>query len=611
MKAFGFSLKYLGITLLALTLILGFGWNTAEANNGKVEVLIGFEGKPGPAEHRLIGSQGGKVTKELKRIDVLLVELPSHDSEWVINALRNVPKVSFVEENGIMEAHSQTVPWGIDRVFGDGSYSFPTWNASRGEGIGVAILDTGIYCDHPDLIVIGGTNTIDATGHCSDGSGHGTHVAGTVAALDNNLGVVGVAPDVDLYAVKVLDDGGGGTVASVVAGIEWAVDQDISIINMSLGGGHHQTLQLAIQDAYNEGVLLVASAGNSGPRPNSVSYPARYPEVIAVSATDINDGFPNFSSRGSQVELAAPGVSILSTLPANRYGYGSGTSMASPHVAGVAALVRATDPALSNVEIRKILQDTAEDIGLSSDRQGYGLVRADLAVAKALENQPDPIPDPDTDPEYGVEIIPTDGEQKTATPGYDVTYEFTIKNTGTEDDTYDISIDGNGWSATTSTSSVSIDAGGSVDITVTHSIPDSAGDDDSDTGTLIVSSDNATSTASFTTTVEKPAVPGDPIAMTATESATSAWWHNRNIWRADVTITVTYEYNSPVKGAEVKGVFGNNGSVVGVTNNDGEIILESGNFRQNVDQVMFKVESVILEGYYWDSYFEKIYIDRP
>ncbi len=394
MKAHSFSLKYLSVILLALLLVFGFGWSTAEANTDKVEVLIGFEGKPGPAEHRLIKSQGGEVTKELERIDVLLVELPSHASDRAVNALQNIPNISFVEENGTMEAHSQTVPWGIDRVFGDESYSFPTWNTSEGERIGVAILDTGIDLRHEDLEVAGGFATVNCfpPARCArpwdDDHGHGTHVAGTVAALNNEKGVVGVAPNIDLYAVKVLDRNGGGSWADIANGITWATDEDIEIINMSLGGGHSSTVQRAVKYAHEAGVLLVASAGNSGPGENTVSYPAAYPEVIAVSATDINDEFPNFSSRGSQVELAAPGVSILSTVPGG-YETKSGTSMASPHVAGVAALVWATDSDMDNVKVREILQDTAEDIGLSSDRQGYGLARADLAVGSLDDGDDD------------------------------------------------------------------------------------------------------------------------------------------------------------------------------------------------------------------------------
>ncbi len=267
-----------------------------------------------------------------------------------------------------MEAHNQVVPWGINRVFGDEIYSFDTWELKTGTGVGVAVLDTGIDCRHPDLRVVGGVNTVDNTNYCSDRNGHGTHVAGTISALDNDRGVVGVAPDIDLYGVKVLSDNGGGTSASVANGILWAIEQDnVKIINMSLGGGHSLTMERAVADAYEAGVLLVASAGNSGSE--SVSFPAAYSNVIAVSATNNNDGFASFSSFGSEVELTAPGVSVLSTLPRNSYGSLNGTSMASPHVAGVAALVWGADSSLSNSDVRAVLQNTAQDIELPVKRR--------------------------------------------------------------------------------------------------------------------------------------------------------------------------------------------------------------------------------------------------
>lgn len=269
-----------------------------------------------------------------------------------------------------MFAHSQTVPWGIDRVFGGEQNRLLTWEISeKGLGIKVAILDTGIDEKHEDLTVAGGTTAVDDTQWGSDGSGHGTHVAGTVAALDNNLGVVGVAPNVALYAVKVLSDGGSGSVSSVVGGIKWAVGQGIPVLNMSLGSGtSSQTLKDACDAAFDAGHLLVAAAGNSGNpagRGDNVGYPAAYESVIAVAASDDNDRRASFSSTGPAVELIAPGVSVLSTLPGDSYDTYNGTSMASPHVAGAAALAWAVNLDLTNAGIREILQDTAEDLGLS------------------------------------------------------------------------------------------------------------------------------------------------------------------------------------------------------------------------------------------------------
>ncbi len=318
-------------------------------------------------------------------------------------------------------------------MFGDESYSFDTWEITRGSGIAVAILDTGIDENHEDLPrPLGGKNTIDDTHWGSDGSGHGTHVAGTAAALDNNPGVVGVGPEINLYAVKVLNDSGNGTVSSVVAGIEWAVDQNIPVLNMSLGtGSHFQTLQDASDNAYSAGHLLVSSAGNSG-NPggggDNVTYPARYSSVIAVAASNQNDGRASFSSTGPDVELIAPGVSVLSTLPDNSYGSYNGTSMASPHVAGAAALAWAVNSELSNVQIRGILQDTAEDLGLSANHRGYGLVRADLAVAA--------VSDPSEPATGNIEGTVKDHDSDTAIEGATVAVEGTDLSATTDANGY-------------------------------------------------------------------------------------------------------------------------------------------------------------------------------
>jgi subtilisin family serine protease len=215
-----------------------------------------------------------------------------------------------------------------------------------------------------------------------DDNGHGTHVAGIIAAEDNNTGVVGVAPGAALYALKVLDRTGSGYVSDVVAAIQWATENDIQVINMSLGGAYDIFLDAACWLAYYyDGLILVAAAGNGG----SVIYPAAYDSVMAVSATNSADELAWFSSTGLEVELAAPGVDIYSTYKDGGYATKSGTSMASPHVAGTAALVWKAYPLLLNNDIRTQLQNTAEDIGLLSTEQGYGLVDADEAVEVSLD----------------------------------------------------------------------------------------------------------------------------------------------------------------------------------------------------------------------------------
>jgi fibronectin type 3 domain-containing protein len=238
-----------------------------------------------------------------------------------------------------------------------------------------------------------------------DDNGHGTHCAGIVAAEDNDIGVIGVAPEAYLYAVKVLDSGGSGYLSDVIAGIQWSIDNGMQVISMSLGTSFDfQSLHDACDAAYyDNGILVVAAAGNSGTvsgKGDNVIYPAKYDSVIAVAATDSNDERAWWSSTGPDVELAAPGVSIYSTYWDDTYATLSGTSMACPHVTGTAALVfvTAVDPAYDldgdgvwdASEVRKKLQDTADDLGdPGRDPQyGYGLVDADEAASLADTEPP-------------------------------------------------------------------------------------------------------------------------------------------------------------------------------------------------------------------------------
>jgi subtilisin family serine protease len=277
----------------------------------------------------------------------------------------------------------QVLPWGIDRV--DADLVWPTGN--NADPVKVAIVDTGISKDHPDLAanIKGGINTINPSRGWNDDNGHGSHVAGIAAALNNSIGVVGVGPLVDLYAVKVLNRNGSGFLSDVIEGIQWAVANGSQIINLSLGTSSNiQSMHDAVIAAYNAGVIVVAAAGNNG---GAVIYPAAYPEVIAVSATDTNNQLASFSSRGPEIDLAAPGVSIYSTYKGTGYATLSGTSMAAPHVTGSAALVLNTpvggydtdaDGVWDPAEVQKKLQDRSVDLGtLGFDTlYGWGLVNA-------------------------------------------------------------------------------------------------------------------------------------------------------------------------------------------------------------------------------------------
>lgn len=284
------------------------------------------------------------------------------------------------------------LPWGVDRIDAE-------LVGYDGTGINVAILDTGIDKDHPDLagnIVESGCRNFVQTGRkldtskWDDDNGHGTHVAGTIGAIDNDIGVIGVAPNVNLFAYKVLDRSGSGSIYWIADAIRYAADHDIDIISMSLGAAsdYQGVLESACSYAYGKGVLIVAAAGNEA---GAVSYPAALSTVIAVSATGHYyddeglevDYFASFSNYGSEVELSAPGVSVESTYKDGTYAIASGTSMATPHVAGVAALVLEKTETLTPAQVRSALCNSAEDLGDANWDQyfGYGLVDAQKATA--------------------------------------------------------------------------------------------------------------------------------------------------------------------------------------------------------------------------------------
>lgn len=268
------------------------------------------------------------------------------------------------------------------------------WSYSVGRGVTVAVIDTGIACDDhghfhkvSDLNqteCVPGYNFVDKNEHANDDHGHGTHVAGTIAQSTNNgIGGVGIAFGAKLMPVKVLSGSGSGTSAGVAAGIHWAADNGAQVLNLSLGGPMPSgVIKRAVNYARKQGAIVIAAAGNNGAK---VGYPAGYPGVIAVSATDNNDKLASFSSRGPEITIAAPGVEVVQNTicddgrnECEEFPAWRGTSMASPHVAGVAALfvgMGVTNPD----DIEHHLTSTAKKISNSEESHlyGAGLVQAD------------------------------------------------------------------------------------------------------------------------------------------------------------------------------------------------------------------------------------------
>ncbi len=370
---------------------------TAQGQSPRVEVIIGFHQPPGAEQVRVIEGLGGQIMWAFRILPAVAVNIP----EAALSGILQNPRVRYVEPNYEVYAHGQVIPWGIARVFED-SETEPaaTWDTcGKGAGVKVGVIDSGIDLDHPDLSPIAGGTHFYTLGRklkqdstYDDDNGHGTHVSGTIAARDNDIGVVGVAPAVDLYAIKVLGANGSGSVLAVAAGVEWAITQGLDVINMSLGSSSDsETLRKACDAAYNAGIVIVASAGNSGAGVDTVGYPAKYSSVIAVAASDSTNTRASFSSTGPAVELTAPGVDILSTVVDGLYEAGwSGTSMASPHVAGAAALVLARNPALPPASVRLALVNTSLDLGTAGldEWYGFGLIRANLAVEAAAAMTP-------------------------------------------------------------------------------------------------------------------------------------------------------------------------------------------------------------------------------
>lgn len=402
------TLRWLAAALLALGILHSAA--PVRAEGGAKRYIVGFKAGVSQAERRsALQAMGIKAVDSLDEFDALVGEVPGDRFTSMSEAAAAQPSVALVEEDveidwlrgvdvaqgaqlpswrQVREAipvfrsveapkyplpagvEAAEVPWGIARVNAPNA-----WAKSKGEGVRVAVVDTGVDLSHPDLKanIAGGYNALDSKAPPQDDNKHGTHVAGTIAAVLDGKGVVGVAPKARLYAVKVLNKEGRASLTSIIKGLVWCAKNNMQVANMSLGAPIGSVfMHMAVNYAADHGVVIVAAAGNNGHR---VEYPGGYADVIAVAASDVNDKIADFSSRGSKVEFIAPGVNVRSSVPGGGYESFSGTSMATPHVTGLAAL--AISRGASGLEgVRASLRRASSSIGLSRNEEGSGLVNA-------------------------------------------------------------------------------------------------------------------------------------------------------------------------------------------------------------------------------------------
>lgn len=367
-------------------------------------VIVSFaEGRYDPG---LVGAAGGRVIKEFKDVGMLYASVPpgAHAS------LAQNPAVEFVESDGQFEiAQASTSEYSESWVLGDIGAE-PVHNSNyTGRGVKIALLDTGIDYNHPELApnYRGGYDFINNDSDPMDDNGHGTHVAGILAAARDGQGIVGIAPDAEIYAIKVSDKRGSGSFSDLVKGIEWSIDNGMDIVTMSITGkGGSRALAKAVETAYDDhGLVLVAAVGNGK---GDVLYPAAYEQVIGVGSVTKDNELSTFSLTGSEVELVAPGSGIKSATVGGKYRVLSGTSMATPLVTGSVALLLGSeekawndtgmvdgDGAWTNDELRKVLRGTATDLGEEGKDEsfGYGLLNLDfpnnqdVSIASSAEEE--------------------------------------------------------------------------------------------------------------------------------------------------------------------------------------------------------------------------------
>jgi thermitase len=362
--------------------------------------------RPGTASGErtaFIQAQGGRVFDRVAGLDADAVEFPALRNGnplaagALLNALKRNPNVEYVEPNYIYTAaFSPNDPSVGQQYAWSRIQANQAWDVTQGSSSTViAIVDTGIQRNHPDLDakIVAGYDYVQNDTAPDDGNGHGSHVAGTSAAETNNsTGGAGTCPSCRLMPVRVLDANGSGTLVNVANGINFAANNGAKVINLSLGGSGSTTLQSAVANAWSKGVFLACAAGNSNTSSTASAYPGAYPNCFAVASTNSADARSSFSNYGSWVEAAAPGSGIFSTWLNSGYNTISGTSMATPHVAGLAGLL--ASQGLTNAQIRDRICSTADKIAGTGSYWTCGRINAYRAVTGGTTPTPSPTATP-------------------------------------------------------------------------------------------------------------------------------------------------------------------------------------------------------------------------
>ncbi|WP_240416786.1 S8 family serine peptidase [Paenibacillus periandrae] len=367
-------------SLLILTIMLSLATPLLAAPNTGLEddVEIGYivkfkDGTTGKQELRTMNKKTEKAFSNRLNAHAT-VRLKKAD----LAKLQQDPNVAYIEPDGYVHKTTDQMTPNLTQIRLPNVTDSVYGSVYGGKGVKIAVFDTGVSTSTEELRISGGASFVPNDPTYNDINGHGTHAAGIIAALKNDKGIVGIAPQADIYSVKVLDENGGGRYSWIISALEWAIDNHMDVVSMSFAGSQYsRALEEASQLAYDNGVLLIAATGNDGV--NVVSYPAKLQPVIAVGAVDSYNQLASFSNTGNEVELVAPGVNVPSLDLSGRIISMSGTSSAVPHVVGVSALIKSQSSQINNKEIRNVLTKTAERLG-ANEQYGYGLLNASAAL---------------------------------------------------------------------------------------------------------------------------------------------------------------------------------------------------------------------------------------